>query len=497
MNENDNSSNFSESTGNEIITNKNPDKILNKFIEKNNSESLLSYLSQMSPQKILELKFGQNSKTIIHKLIILDIQTLFFQTFFFIQKKLSKDELKNLINMQDNEGNTALLYACFKGNFQIVKCLIENGADPNQRNYMGLNVLHMSSQGDRPNLLIYFKDKYHFNINQTDFEGNSPLHWACHTNAENSINFLLSWMDNINLLNKKNQTPLHIAIYNLRPKIIKKLLHKGADINIKDNTNHSVFDIVSNNEKNIPEFNSIFRIITDFKPMKACMYNKQTFLESKKNNKNLSFIMFIIIHILCEFLIYFSILPYLNSFILDKIFYILVFLLFLLFIIISQKDPGIVHCLDKNITWLELIEKNIYINDYCPYCKILKTVKIKHCHICKKCIDGFDHHCNWIDNCVGEKNSALFMIFVFVTIINLGFSYYVSLKCFLIDDGNSNDIYYSVFMFSWFYYFTIKDMISIFIMTICIIFIIPVCYVLWIQIINGIFHINKKNTIKN
>ena len=127
----------------------------------------------------------------------------------------------------------------------------------------------------------------------------------------------------------------------------------------------------------------------------------------------------------------------------------------------------------------------------------MKTVKIKHCHICKKCIDGFDHHCNWIDNCVGEKNSALFMIFVFVTIINLGFSYYVSLKCFLIDDGNSNDIYYSVFMFSWFYYFTIKDMISIFIMTICIIFIIPVCYVLWIQIINGIFHINKKNTIKN
>ena len=119
----------------------------------------------MSPHKILELKFGQNSKTIIHKLIILDIQTLFFQTFFFIQKKLSKDELKNLINMQDNEGNTALLYACFKGNFQIVKCLIENGADPNQRNYMGLNVLHMSSQGDRPNLLIYYFIIYLIYIN--------------------------------------------------------------------------------------------------------------------------------------------------------------------------------------------------------------------------------------------------------------------------------------------------------------------------------------------
>ena len=335
-----------------------------------------------------------NSKTLLQKLIILDIQSLFFQVFYLIKNKFSEQELKNYINLQDSEGNTALLYACFKGNFQIVKSLLDNGAEVNQRNFMGLNVLHMSSQGDRPNLLIYFKDKYHFDINQTDFEGNNPLHWACHTNAENSINFLISWMDNINLVNKKNQTPLHIAIYNLRPKIIKKLLHKGADVNIKDSSNNSVFDIVSNNEKNIPEFNSIFRIITDFKPMKTYMYNKQTFLESKNNNTKLSFVIFIIMHLICESLIYFSLLPYLNSFLLNIIFCTLVILITLFFIILSQSNPGIVNCSNKNITWLELIEKNIYINDYCPYCKTLKTVKIKHCHICKKCIDGFDHHCN-------------------------------------------------------------------------------------------------------
>ena len=496
MNENDNSSNFSDTTGKEIVNNQNPVKILNKYIEKNNSESLISYLSKIPAEKIPDLKFGHNSKTLLQKLIILDIQSLFFQVFYLIKNKLSEQELKNYINLQDSEGNTALLYACFKGNFQIVKSLLDNGAEVNQRNFMGLNVLHMSSQGDRPNLLIYFKDKYHFDINQTDFEGNNPLHWACHTNAENSINFLISWMDNINLVNKKNQTPLHIAIYNLRPKIIKKLLHKGADVNIKDSSNNSVFDIVSNNEKNIPEFNSIFRIITDFKPMKTCMYNKQTFLESKNNNTKFSFVIFIIMHLICELLIYFSLLPYLNSFLLNIIFCTLVILITLFFIILSQSNPGIVNCSNKNITWLELIEKNIYINDYCPYCKTLKTVKIKHCHICKKCIDGFDHHCNWIDNCVGDKNSMLFIIFVLIIIINLGFSYYVSLKSFLIENGNSNNNYYSVFLFSWFYYFTIKDMVSIFIMTICIIFIIPVCYVFWIQIINGIFKINKKNQIK-
>jgi ankyrin repeat protein len=52
--------------------------------------------------------------------------------------------------------------------------------------------------------------------------------------AENSINFLLSWIDDINILDRKGQTPLHLGIYYLRPKLIKKLLMKGADVNLKD-----------------------------------------------------------------------------------------------------------------------------------------------------------------------------------------------------------------------------------------------------------------------
>lgn len=33
----------------------------------------------------------------------------------------------------------------------------------------------------------------------------------------------------------------------------------------------------------------------------------------------------------------------------------------------------------------------------------------RHCKICGRCVERFDHHCLWINNCIGEKNYPQFM----------------------------------------------------------------------------------------
>ncbi|KAF8822162.1 DHHC zinc finger domain-containing protein, partial [Cardiosporidium cionae] len=44
----------------------------------------------------------------------------------------------------------------------------------------------------------------------------------------------------------------------------------------------------------------------------------------------------------------------------------------------------------------------------------------KHCRVCNKCVLAFDHHCMWINNCVGSKNyKAFFALLCTVTIFSL------------------------------------------------------------------------------
>jgi hypothetical protein len=57
---------------------------------------------------------------------------------------------------------------------------------------------------------------------------------------------------------------------------------------------------------------------------------------------------------------------------------------------------------------------------FCKKCEITRPPRTHHCSICQRCVIRFDHHCVWMNNCIGYNNYRQFLLVLF----------YLSLGCF-------------------------------------------------------------------
>ncbi|CAI2374379.1 unnamed protein product [Moneuplotes crassus] len=48
----------------------------------------------------------------------------------------------------------------------------------------------------------------------------------------------------------------------------------------------------------------------------------------------------------------------------------------------------------------------------CNYCQTQVTERFKHCRDCNKCIKDFDHHCWWLNTCIGSSNYKYFILYL-------------------------------------------------------------------------------------
>lgn len=75
----------------------------------------------------------------------------------FGETSLDSAEMRDWVNQKTDRGYTALHFAAFHGNIEMIRYLVETlKADIHAQNMLDQNVLHFAAQGDTAAAFVYF-----------------------------------------------------------------------------------------------------------------------------------------------------------------------------------------------------------------------------------------------------------------------------------------------------------------------------------------------------
>ena len=525
------------SSSRELSTNREVEEFTLAITE-NRTEMLLNMIDSHPIRYFFNLRLdGESELTLFHKIILFDDVSMFnsalelFKTkfkeeygsnnskvlnssigsresnsnsnvfFYQLEEKKTNDTenpndltLVKLLSLKDKEGNTPMLFAAYTGNIEIISELIELGVNFDVKNKAGLDVIQMAAQNDNSNVIVFFKEKYNYDLYQPDNEGNNSIHWASSNCAKNALEYLLFYIneknfDVINKVNKNGQTALHLTILtNESLSIIKKLIKKGIDLNIRDKYGLTALDISKNN----PKYELIKKTIIDYTQTNCLGLNYHI---NNFRNKYFKYASFIVFFILMFYSTNAFCLPYLeenlgNQISIKLIFNIISIIFVGYFIYIMRSDAGVIKE-KKEESLLELVIQKKCIKKLCPICMVDQKNYSKHCFICNKCIEIYDHHCHWINNCIGLKNKNQFIGFLCLLLSIILIDYFICFQT-LVTPMTQQYMMKNYIMSESLYKYIISGVMSL----LSLFFFFPVSYIIYSQFNTEFPPKPKRNEVK-
>ncbi|XP_077893453.1 uncharacterized protein LOC144374571 isoform X1 [Ictidomys tridecemlineatus] len=88
------------------------------------------------------------------------------------------------------------------------------------------------------------------------------------------------------------------------------------------------------------------------------------------------------------------------------------------------SDPGILNRgafkQDPETVYMARVNGRLYHMPWCPTCYFHRLPRTFHCKRCDICVEEFDHHCRWVNNCVGRRNIRLYLLLLVSLCLYLG-----------------------------------------------------------------------------
>ena len=279
--------------------------------------------------------------------------------------------------------------------------------------------MHIAAQGDQPLSLALLHYKYGVDYLTLDDKRSTALHWAAYLGSDQSAALLLAWDKEKHLINEHDadgHTALHLAAISGNLKIVRTLLLHGADSkrsvsSIQDGKGRTPLDIARESK-----VENIANLLQESRFLTACGM-RPSLREQRKSWGNV--LAFLILLSLGNFYAYACLVP--EEGVVPMI--CLLALLYVLIFLLVFRDPGG----PSQFPVQELPTENPLLHLYltneahkvCPECIIIQPKRARHCTICRMCVFKYDHHCPWLNNCIGARNIGIFYLFLLLLWVDL------------------------------------------------------------------------------
>ncbi|XP_038993751.1 protein S-acyltransferase 24-like [Hibiscus syriacus] len=329
------------------------------------------------------------------------------------------------VNAKDYSGQTALHWSAVRGAIQVAEVLLQEGARVDAADIYGYRITHVATQYGQTAFLYYVVSKWNADPDVPDNEGRSPLHWAAYKGFVDCLRLLLFLDAHRRRQDKEGCTPLHWAAIKGNLEACTILLQASKEgLGVTDNSGLTPAQLASEkNNKKVAFLLGNARRLHENRRDGNCSLGQLSKLGFAPILLSLNLLLLgayiqsvIMASNLPKLTARFAFLAWLGVF-LDSASLVW-------FYRCSSKDPGFIKRNvhdhqdmkdDEPLLKIEVNNPALLAGNWsqlCTTCKIVRPLRAKHCSICDRCVEQFDHHCPWVANCVGKKNKWEFFVFI-------------------------------------------------------------------------------------